>query len=76
MKIFNKDLFNRLPDGILFDTDNTLYPYDSAHNVAINAVRNKVVKTFTIKPKEFDTAYGKARDEVKGNLKRELKKEI
>ncbi len=26
MKIYNDDRFDRLPDAILFDTDNTLYP--------------------------------------------------
>ena len=28
MKIFNERVFKKLPDAILFDTDNTLYPYD------------------------------------------------
>ena len=31
MKIYNK-AFLKLPNAILLDTDNTLYPYDPAHN--------------------------------------------
>jgi HAD superfamily hydrolase (TIGR01549 family) len=30
MKIYKPEQFNRLPDAILFDTDNTLYPYEPA----------------------------------------------
>ena len=31
MKILAPARFGHLPDAILFDTDNTLYPYDPAH---------------------------------------------
>ena len=47
MKINNPERFTRLPDAFLFDTDNTLYPYDPAHEAAQLAVREKVSKTFT-----------------------------
>ena len=40
MKINNHERFNRLPDAFLFDTDNTLYPYDPAHAAAQQAVLN------------------------------------
>lgn len=69
MKIFAEDKFSRLPDAILFDTDNTLYPYDPAHAAAQNAVREKVVRTFSIKPEEFDRAFKDARNQVKSRLK-------
>ncbi|CNI30293.1 nucleotidase [Yersinia massiliensis] len=69
VKIFSKERFNRLPDAILFDTDNTLYPYDPAHKVAQAAVRDKVVSTFSIQPQEFDIAFKEARDQVKARLK-------
>ncbi|MBD1553266.1 HAD family hydrolase [Pseudomonas typographi] len=69
MKIYNADRFHRLPDAILFDTDNTLYPYDPAHAAAQRAVRDKVVKTFSISPQEFDKAFKSARDQVKTRLK-------
>lgn len=69
MKIFSKDRFNRLPDAILFDTDNTLYPYAPAHAAAQAAVRAKVVSTFSIKPEDFDKAFDEARKQVKTRLK-------
>ena len=41
MKIYAPDRFDRLPDAILFDTDNTLYPYDPAHAAAQQACARK-----------------------------------
>ena len=69
MNIFNSDSFGRLPDAILFDTDNTLYSYDPVHLAAHNAVREKVVRSLLIKPEEFDEAFKTARHEVKERLK-------
>ena len=69
MKINNHERFTRLPDAFLFDTDNTLYPYDPAHAAAQSAVREKVAKTFSISQDDFDTAFNKARTEVKSRLK-------
>ncbi len=69
MKINSQKYFNALPDAILFDTDNTLYPYDVAHIAAQNAVKKKVVKTFSIKPEVFDKAFSEAREQVKNRLK-------
>lgn len=69
IKIYSKERLNRLPDAILFDTDNTLYPYDPAHMAAQNAVRDKVVNTFAIKANDFDKAFKEARDQVKTRLK-------
>ena len=69
MKIYSTGRFDRLPDAILFDTDNTLYPYDPAHAAAQRAVRDKVVSTFSIKPEEFDRAFKEARRQVKERLR-------
>jgi len=69
VKIFAPERFDRLPDAILFDTDNTLYPYDPAHAAAQRAVRDKVVSTFSIKPEVFDAAFKEARQQVKTRLK-------
>lgn len=68
MKIFSDNKFTRLPDAILFDTDNTLYPYDPAHAAAQSAVRKKVIKTFSIKEDAFDHAFKEARQQVKCRL--------
>ena len=69
VKIYSKERFDRLPDAILFDTDNTLYPYDPAHAAAQRAVREKVLKTFSIKSEDFDKAFKQARQQVKARLK-------
>lgn len=69
MKINNPERFTRLPDAFLFDTDNTLYPYDPAHAAAQRAVRNKVITTFSISPDDFDKAFKDARQQVKTRLK-------
>lgn len=69
MKINNQERFARLPDAFLFDTDNTLYPYDPAHAAAQKAVRDKVVSTFSISPEDFDNAFQEARNQVKTRLK-------
>lgn len=69
VKLYNPERFRRLPDAILFDTDNTLYPYDPAHAAAQRAVRDKVVSTFSIQAEEFDRAFKEARDQIKVRLK-------
>lgn len=69
MKVNNHERFDRLPDAFLFDTDNTLYPYKSAHAAAQQAVREKVVKTFSITTDDFDKAFVEARAQVKTRLK-------
>ena len=69
MKINNPERFTRLPDAFLFDTDNTLYPYDPAHAAAQQAVREKVAKTFSISYEDFDKAFKEARTQIKTRLK-------
>ena len=54
---------------MLFDTDNTLYPYWPAHAAAQNAVREKVAAIFSISPEKFDEAFEEARNQVKARLK-------
>jgi putative hydrolase of the HAD superfamily len=69
MKIQNPERFIRLPDAFLFDTDNTLYPYDPAHVAAMRAVRQKVTTTFSIAESDFNKAFDEARKQVKNRLK-------
>ena len=69
MKIYNSKEANSFPDAILFDTDNTLYPYDLSHLAAMNEVERKVVRTFSITSKDFSRAYDEARQDIKGRLK-------
>lgn len=68
MQLLNPEKFQQVPDAILFDTDNTLYPYNPAHEAATKAVREKVIRTFSIEPAQFDAAFSQARKEIKNRL--------
>ncbi len=68
MKIFNQKILQHLPDAILFDTDNTLYPYEIANLKATEAVKNKVIHIFSVNAKDFDQAYIKAKNDIKNRL--------
>ena len=68
MRLIHPERFTRLPDGLLFDADNTLYPYDPTHAAAQSAVRDKVIRSLSISGADFDAAYEQARDEVKRRL--------
>ena len=68
MKIYSKECFTKLPDAVLFDTDNTLYSYAPAHHAALLAVKSKIVSTFSFSPEDFDSAYQFARQQVKSRL--------
>lgn len=68
IQITDKSRFLRLPDAVLFDTDNTLYPYTPAHTAAQQAVKEKVVGTFSISGKDFDEAFNEARNQIKSRL--------
>ncbi len=63
------DALSAPPAGVIFDTDNTLYPYDPAHRKAMDAARAKATRVLGITPQQFDLAYGQARDQIKGRLK-------
>lgn len=68
IKIIDQSRFTQLPSAVLFDTDNTLYPYDPAHAAAQQAVKQKVVGTFSIGAKDFDSAFDEARKQIKARL--------
>tara|TARA_B110000211_G_C14042811_1_gene537548 strand:+ start:150 stop:899 length:750 start_codon:yes stop_codon:yes gene_type:complete len=69
MKIYSPDKVNNFPDAILFDTDNTLYPYDPSHTVAHQAVKKKVVQNFSINQEDFDKTFKRARNDIQDRLK-------
>ncbi|AQT61383.1 HAD family hydrolase [Cellvibrio sp. PSBB023] len=69
IKFINQSKFTKIPDAIFFDIDNTLYSYEPSHAAALNAVKDKVVSTFSISPENFDKAFKSARKEVKERLK-------
>ena len=69
LKINQINLFNQIPDGILFDTDNTLYPYDPAHQKAMSALKQKISNTLNVPIKDVENNFNKSRSEVKKLLK-------
>ena len=70
MKRQNSDFIKNIkqPKAVIFDTDNTLYPYDPAHKAATHAVEEKVVKMLGINKEEFTRSFNEARKEIKGRL--------
>ncbi len=59
---------NGLPEAVIFDTDNTLYPYEPAHMAATRAVEAKVESTLGIKKEIFSAKFKEARQETKNRL--------
>lgn len=68
MKYINKERVSVFPSAIIFDTDNTLYPYEPANKEAMAAVRQKFVSTFNLPMRDFDKTFEKARLKTKKNL--------
>jgi putative hydrolase of the HAD superfamily len=62
-------MFRRVPDAVLFDTDNTLYAYEPAHKAAMHAVRAKAARLFGIGEESFDQAFDTARTVIKERLR-------
>ena len=67
LKVLTKEIIIN-PKAVIFDTDNTLYPYDIAHSAAIDAVKKKSKNTLGISEKEFSKAYELARKDIKLQL--------
>ena len=65
-KNFNKVIAQ--PKAVIFDTDNTRYPYMPAHNEATREVENKVEKLLGIEKLIFRKAFKEARIEIKSRL--------
>ena len=57
-----------IPEAVIFDTDNTLYPYIPAHREATKAVENKAEKQLGIDKETFRDAFTKSRQDIKMRL--------
>jgi HAD superfamily hydrolase (TIGR01549 family) len=68
INILNPGRFTDRPSAVFFDLDNTLYPYQSAHEAGMTAVRKKASRTIGAGQLEFDEAFAKARTETKNQL--------
>jgi len=69
LSLHRPDAFLCPPDAVLFDTDNTLYPYEPAHQAAMRAVRAKAARLFGIEQEKFDQAFDTARKAIKERLR-------
>ncbi|MHA1597595.1 MAG: HAD family hydrolase [Alphaproteobacteria bacterium] len=56
------------PRAIIFDTDNTLYPYDPAHKAAMQAIEAKAEQLLNISVPEFRKVLSEARAQTKARL--------
>lgn len=68
MKINAPEKLKIKPDCVLFDLDNTLFPYEPAHLKALNTVKIKVSKNFNLKVQTFDDAFNNAKELTKAQL--------
>ncbi len=68
LDIRNPDRLHGRPTAVLFDTDNTLYPYPPAHEHAMKLTREKARSLLGIDGATFDEAFRQARQEIKERL--------
>ena len=68
LKILNKDINLKIPQAVLFDTDNTLYEYEPANLAALEACCKKAENLLRIDRKTFMFFYNKARSEIKKQI--------
>ncbi len=64
MQLFNHAAVDLLPDAILFDFDGTLYPYEHAHQAALNSVSRFAERRIGVASDSFSHAYAEARKHV------------
>ena len=58
----------KLPLAVIFDTDNTLYPYEPAHQAATKALELKVENLLGIKKNRFSKIFDASKNEIKKQL--------
>ena len=64
-KIINEKKFKSLPKAIIFDTDNTLYSYAPANELALKSVFSKAETLLDINRNLFEEKFKEARLEIK-----------
>ncbi len=72
IRLNNRNAMSTPPDLVVFDLDNTLYPYDVAHRRALETVSKKAEDVFNIKPEDFTSLYESASKVVKQRLGRSV----
>jgi len=56
------------PAAVLFDLDNTLYPYQTAHEAAMRSIVEKAATKLGIEPDDFNNVFTRAREDIKDQL--------
>lgn len=64
------DSLQKKPQAVIFDTDNTLYPYEPAHKAATKATEIKACNLLGVPLEKFQDAFATARKDVKTQLKK------
>lgn len=64
------DSLQKKPQAVIFDTDNTLYPYEPAHKAATRVTETKACELFGISIEKFKEVFKTARKNVKAQLKK------
>jgi len=62
------NLLQKKPKAVIFDTDNTLYPYEPAHQAATEATEAKACDLLGVPIEKFEEAFKTARKNVKAQL--------
>jgi putative hydrolase of the HAD superfamily len=65
IEVLNARAIEALPKAVLLDLDNTVYPYEPAHEAALSYVREAMAREFSLPHVDFDTAFTRAREQVK-----------
>ena len=68
MKYYTRAKFALRPKAILFDLDNTVYPYEPAHKKASQLVQDKVTSAYMISKDNFLEANREAKTQIKKQL--------
>lgn len=68
LSVRDQTVFSQPPRAVLFDADNTLYPYAPAHAAAMDIVLRKVEQVLSVSRREFEPAFAEARKQVKQRL--------
>lgn len=69
LRLINEAAFQRAPQLVVFDLDDTLYAYGPAHEAALAAAAKKAQSLFGAVPEAFAAAYAAARADVHARLK-------
>ena len=68
LKQINSAVTLKRPDAILFDTDNTLYDYGPANELAEKAVEGKIQNLLGVNSNIFRATYRQSKSEIKSQL--------